>query len=130
MIRPTAVLLTTLMAIAGITFSSLSPAHHSTAMFDSSKKITLQGTVKKFMFTNPHSWLYLTVVDDKGVESVWELEGGSTSHMARNGWTYKSVKAGDKITVLISPRVDGATGGSFSSVTLSDGKTLTSSPAI
>ncbi len=105
-------------------YGSPSYAHHSTAMFDSSKRVTLQGTVKKFMFTNPHSLIYLAVVDAMGTETVWELVGGTTSRMARNGWTYESIKAGDKVTVSISPRIDGAAGGAFNGLTLSDGTTL------
>lgn len=119
-----------MLLLIGIASIGMSIAHHSSAMFDSSKRVTLQGTVKKFMFTNPHSWIYLTVVDASGNEAVWELEGGSTSHMARSGWTYKTIKAGDKISVIVSPRVDGANGGSFSTVTLSDGTSITSSPAV
>ncbi|MGC3980306.1 MAG: DUF6152 family protein [Steroidobacteraceae bacterium] len=121
--------LAVVLSLFGLGVNS-SQAHHSTAMFDSTKKVMLQGTVKKWSFTNPHSWLYVVVTDAQGVETVWELEGGSTSHMARNGWTYKSLKSGDKITVSISPRVDGQPGGSFSSVTLSDGTVLSSSPAV
>lgn len=119
-----------LLSVAGLTAGAMSVAHHSTAMFDATKKVTLEGTVKKFMFTNPHSWLYVVVTDTQGTETVWELEGGSTSHMARNGWTYKSLKSGDKVKVTISPRVDGQPGGSFNRVTLSDGTELGTSPAI
>lgn len=105
-------------------------AHHSSAMFDQTKQLPLQGTVKEFRFTNPHSWIYLTVKNEQGEDVVWELEGGSVSQMARNGWTYKSLKAGDKINVTVKPRVDGTPGGSFNSVQLSDGTVLGSSPRI
>jgi hypothetical protein len=103
-------------------------AHHSFAMFDRSQEISLQGTVKEFRFVNPHSWIYLLVKDEHGSEQVWELEGGSVSALARNGWTSKTLTPGDKITVRIFRRYDGTPAGEFHSVTTADGTRLDFTP--
>ncbi|MGA3158021.1 MAG: DUF6152 family protein, partial [Steroidobacteraceae bacterium] len=71
----------------GLGVCGIAHAHHSAAMFDKTKELTLAGTVKEFRFTNPHTWIYLLVVDADGTDQVWELEGGSVSHLVRNGWT-------------------------------------------
>lgn len=103
-------------------------AHHSAAMFDKSRELSLQGTVKEFRFTNPHTWIYLLVKNADGVDEQWELEGGSLTHMVRNGWTNKSIKAGEKITVKVYRRKDGALSGEYHDVVTEDGRILTFSP--
>jgi hypothetical protein len=103
-------------------------AHHSQAMFDMNKTMTVSGTVSEWHFANPHSWLYVAVADAAGVETIWKLEGGSTSHMARSGWTYKSLKKGDKVVVVFNPRNDGEASGAFNSVQLADGNMLSTKP--
>jgi Family of unknown function (DUF6152) len=109
---------------------SCAEAHHSQAMFDMSKTMTINGTVSEWHFANPHSWLYVAVADAAGVETIWKLEGGSTSHMARSGWTYKSLKKGDKVVVVFNPRNDGEASGAFNSVQLADGNTLSVKPKL
>ena len=115
-----------LIAVAAITACGLSTsasAHHSFAMFDSSKSVTLVGTVKEFQWTNPHTWIQVNVpTNGKVVE--WSIEGGSPNGLARRGWKSSIMKPGDKITVVISPMKDGSNGGSLKSVTLPDGKVL------
>jgi hypothetical protein len=98
-------------------------AHHSFAMFDRTKEMTLVGTVKEFQWTNPHSWIQINVpTNGKVVE--WSIEGGSPNGLARKGWKSSTLKAGDKITVVVNPMKDGSNGASLKSVTTSDGKTL------
>jgi hypothetical protein len=99
-------------------------AHHSAAAFDRSQAIIVTGTVQKFVWANPHSWLYMQVPDGKGGEAQWALEGGSVPVLARNGWTAKSIQIGQKLRVLAAPRKDGTNGGEFLSVTFADGKVL------
>ena len=115
------------VAAAAVLFSLGAPvaalAHHSFAMFDSSKSVTLVGTVKEFQWTNPHTWIQVNVpTNGKVVE--WSIEGGSPNGLARRGWKSSIMKPGDKITVVISPMKDGSNGGSLKSVTLPDGKVL------
>lgn len=99
-------------------------AHHSAAMFDSSKRITVEGTVKDWQWTNPHAWLQLEVSDDKGgmVEEGFEL--GSPNTLVRNGFRRDSFKLGDKVTVVGSPRKDGVPGGALIQVKTADGAWL------
>lgn len=101
-------------------------AHHSFAMFDSTKTTDLEGTVKRFQWTNPHSWIYLTVTDASGQQVDWAIEHGSPSGLARNGWTPKTLTPGMKVKMQVHPLKDGNPGGQFLSVTLPDGKQLVS----
>jgi hypothetical protein len=118
------------MVLASALVAGSSVAHHSGAMFDTTRVLTLTGTVSEWHFSNPHSWLYMAVLDAEGKETVWRLEGGSTSHMARNGWTYKSLNKGDKVIVTLNPRTDGTAGGTFKTVQTADGNTLGATPRI
>lgn len=96
-------------------------AHHSAAMFDFSKTVTLEGTVKEFQYTNPHSWLQVLVVspDGKTVEWGFETEGPST--LLRAGIKAKTFRPGDKVTVVANPMRDGRPAGSWISATTADG---------
>src|SRR5262245_8487830 len=98
-------------------------AHHSFAMFDASKTMTLEGTVKEFHWTNPHSWIFVNVADAKG-DATWAIEMGSPPGLMRQGWEPKTLTPGMKIKVLIRPLKDGKIGGQFLAVTLPDGKQL------
>ena len=61
-------------------------AHHSFAMFDQSKVLYMSGTVKQFEFVNPHAWLHVAIVNDKGNTATWSFEGGSPSQLVSLGW--------------------------------------------
>lgn len=105
-------------------------AHHSFAMFDMSKTLTLAGTVANFEWTNPHSWLWIQVPDGKGGSQLWGLEGQAPGELTRHGWTRHSINVGDKISVQIHPLKDGQLGGSFQVVTFADGTVLTAGMSI
>jgi hypothetical protein len=96
-------------------------AHHSGAMFDMTKTFTVQGTVREFQYTNPHSWLQVLVVspDGKTVEWGFETEGPST--LLRVGIKSKTFLPGDKVTVVAHPMRDGRPAGSWVSATKADG---------
>ncbi len=98
-------------------------AHHSFAMFDNTKEVTVVGTVKAFQWTNPHSWLQVVVTGADGKQVEWSFEGGSPGILSRNGWKRTSVKPGDKVTVTFYALKDGNPGGSFLEVKTPDGKT-------
>jgi hypothetical protein len=105
-------------------------AHHSTAMFDMSKTVTVQGTIEAFEWTNPHSWIWLTVPNAQGGTDRYGIEGMSPNYLSRVGWTRKALNPGDKVSVDINPLRDGRKGGFCVAVTLADGKTtLRSRPA-
>jgi hypothetical protein len=99
-------------------------AHHSFAMFDASKTTTLQGTVKEFHWTNPHSWIFLMVTDAEGQSAQWVIELGSPNGLVRQGWVPKTLTPGMNVKVVIRPLKDGKNGGQFLAVTLPDGTQL------
>jgi len=96
-------------------------AHHSAAQFNFTTPKPIVGTVKEVRMANPHMRLVLTVTDEKGTRDI-EYEGHSLNNLYRNGWRPDSVKAGDKITITIAPRKDGADGGYVTKVKMADGK--------
>ena len=99
-------------------------AHHSGAMFDRNKAVDLDGVVKAFQWTNPHSWLQVEVADGKGGTKEWSIECGSPNTLARTGWRKGTFKSGDKIKVRIGPMIDGTAAGIFVGAQLPSGETL------
>jgi hypothetical protein len=94
-------------------------AHHSFAMFDNKQEMTLTGTVKELQWTNPHIWVQVLVTDPAtGKEVEWSIEGGSPNNLSRRGWSRNSMKAGDKIIVIIHPLKNGEHGGSLVKATI------------
>ena len=101
-------------------------AHHSFAMFDSSKVMTLKGTVHQFRWTNPHVALFVKVDGSNDPGKLWSVELTSPGNLKRLGWTRTALKAGDPVEVEINPLRDGRRGGGFRSVTfLETGETWT-----
>ena len=105
-------------AIFGLVVSSLmlpAPvfAHHSYALFDSSKTVTLQGTVKEFEWTNPHSWIHLIVVDANNQPEEWLIELPAAASLARDGWNKNFVKPGEHLSMRINPLKNGMRVGSL-----------------
>ena len=88
-------------------------AHHSFAMFDRTHTVVLAGVVREFQWTNPHSWIQLTVTDADGKVAEWSLEGGSPNSLSRQGWRSTTFKAGDVVTVRLRPMKDGTAAGQF-----------------
>jgi hypothetical protein len=104
--------------------ASLAWAHHSFAAFDVSTQKTVTGTIKKFDWTNPHTWVWLDVVNEQGVVETWGIEGMSPNYLARRGWTRTTLKAGDKITVTVRPMKSGEKGGMWMTAKRPNGETL------
>jgi hypothetical protein len=98
-------------------------AHHSYAMFDMAKTITLQGTITRFKWQNPHAFLELDAAV-KGQSEHWGVEMTSPNNLANDGFKRSSFKPGDKVTLKIHPLRDGSKGGSFLGAKLADGSTL------
>jgi len=99
-------------------------AHHSFAMFDLGKDVTVDAVIKEVQFTNPHVWLQILIKDDKGTETEWSIESGAPGMMLRNGWKPSTLKSGDKVTLTLHPLRDGKPGGSLVKVIVPDGRTL------
>jgi hypothetical protein len=108
-----------LLALAGSAWG-----HHSFAMFDLEKQVTVEGTVKEFQWTNPHCWLQVAVPDGKGGTQEWSFEMGAMGMLARTGWKSSTVKPNDKVTVLMNPLKSGAPSGRLLEVTLPDGRVM------
>jgi hypothetical protein len=101
-------------------------AHHSFAMFDPQHPMQVEGTVKSWEFTNPHSWLILMVMKgDTPIE--YNIEGASVSTLIRQGFGPHTFSPGEKVTVTINPLKSGADGGAFVKAVKADGTTLTQS---
>jgi hypothetical protein len=112
---------------AGATVAAASGAayaHHSFAMFDADSKMTLDGVVTEFQWTNPHAWIMLTVANTEGRAEPWAIELGGPSGLARQGWRPKTLTPGMPVSVTIHPLLDGTDGGQFMALKLSDGTQL------
>ncbi|HYR87486.1 MAG TPA: DUF6152 family protein [Terriglobia bacterium] len=104
------------MMLAGPAF-----AHHSFAMFDFSKEVTVVGEVKEFLWRNPHMHILMNVSDGKGGIVEYDIEGGTPNNLRRNGWTADTLKPGDKISVVMRPLKNGDKGGNFIRANRGDG---------
>jgi hypothetical protein len=109
----------------GTLAASSALAHHSFAMFDQTREVTVAGTVTEWQWTNPHSWLELDVPSKDGKSVAhWSLESGSPHTLTRLGWKSKMVKPGDKVVATINPMKDGSNGGALQSIVLADGRKI------
>jgi len=99
-------------------------AHHSFGQFDDKTCTVIEGTVKKWEFSYPHTWLWVIAKDAKGAEAVWGFEGADPATLALYGWSQEFIKKGDKVTVAFNPLRDGRKGGSMRKVVLPNGKTV------
>ena len=99
-------------------------AHHSFAMFDRSKEVRLEGTVKEFSWTNPHSWIEIAAPSADGEAVTWAIEMTSPNNLVGDGWKRTTLQPGDKVVLFIYPLKSGEPGGSFVAVRLADGKFL------
>src|ERR1700688_2527858 len=104
-------------------------AHHSfAAQYDDKKTVTLKGIVTKFDWANPHVFFFTDVTDAGGKITNWAVEWDSRIELKRAGWKQDSLKVGDAVTVEGNPSKDGSKQVSGKTVTLANGKKL-SSPA-
>ena len=114
-----------LSAIVLSAFSVPAIAHHSFAMFDAQKTLTLEGTVKELEWVNPHAWLRIMVNDQKlGRPVLWAFEMSSPGRLVTMGMRADSVKPGDVVSVTFHPMRDGSRGGQFMQAQLPDGKAI------
>jgi hypothetical protein len=101
-------------------------AHHAFAIFDSTKMTYIQGTVTQLELVNPHVWLHVAFLNDKGDVATWSFEGGSVLQLASLGWSKDTFKVGDKVEVGFHPMKDGSRGGQLMNVKLAGGQKLCS----
>lgn len=117
-----------LAATAAVVGAGGAFAHHSTAMFDMNKSVVLNGTVKEFQWTNPHTWIVFDVPNGNGGVDEYGIEGMSPNYLARNGWDKHTLSSGDKVELTIHPLKDGRKGGFNISVKLPDGRMMYNLP--
>jgi hypothetical protein len=103
-------------------------AHHSTAMFSWGMEKTLKGTISKWEWTQPHSFIWVDVSGGDGKLQKFGLEGMSPSWLGRRGWNNKTLAVGDKVTITYYPVRDGRPGGFFVRIVLPSGKILDALP--
>src|SRR5215470_9717651 len=118
--------LPTAAAAALLTATSVQ-AHHSFAMFDGQTQLVKSGTVVRWAFNNPHSWLYLNVKNPDGTETLWSFEGSSPTQLLQRGINGFTFEPGSTITVQYCPLKDGRPGGGIGWVRLANGNFI--SPA-
>ena len=116
-------------ALTGVLIAGPSmSAHHSFALFEMDKDVTYKGVVTEYKWINPHTHITVDIKPGLGVDpatvGTWDVEGGSTNIMGRQGWTRATFKPGDPITLVGHPMKDGSKGISLFYVTLPDGKRL------
>jgi uncharacterized protein DUF6152 len=109
---------------ATLLVAGVASAHHSGAMFDSTRTQTLVGTVTEFNWVNPHSSFKVEVPGADGKPVVWAIEMNTPQNLVREGWKRTTIKPGDKVSVVVRPLRDGKPGGSYVSIKLADGKVL------
>jgi hypothetical protein len=121
--------LTSIALLAAIALGVASPAlsHHSHAMFDHSKPATVTGTIKEFVFRNPHVYLYLDVKNDRGEAITYWVEMSNIQNMIKQ-INQSTLKVGDVMTVKVHPRRDGRPGGNYETLTTADGRTFGRDP--
>lgn len=108
-------------ALIGGLLPMAASAHHSFAMFDTSKSMLVEGTVTNWAYNNPHSWLYIEAPNAEGEMVTWGFEGGAPVHVTRQGVTGSTFQKGDKVQVVMCPLRDGRPAGSVSFVVKEDG---------
>ncbi len=99
-------------------------AHHGTASFDTTKDLTLKGTVTDWIWANPHCFLKFDAKDETGTVRNWAVEVSNPTDMTKRGWARSSFKVGDMVTVNLQPVKNGAPIGRLKTVWLPDGSAL------
>jgi Family of unknown function (DUF6152) len=116
--------MTFVAALALMAFAGTVSAHHGANLYDSTKAVMLKGTITQFEWGNPHNQIYFDVKDDKGNVAHWVTSTEPPAVMTEQGWTRKSLKAGDEITAYVFAAKNGAPVGNLQKVVKADGTVL------
>jgi len=114
------------VGLAGLWLTAPLLAHHGAASFDTTRELTLKGSVTEWIWANPHCFLKFDAKDDTGTVRNWAVEVSNPTDMTRLGWARTSFKGGDEVTVTLQPVKSGAPIGRLRSVVLPNGQTLAS----
>lgn len=116
------------LAAAALAGSAPASAHHSYSMFDLKNRSTIEGTVAKLEWSNPHVFIWVYVPNAKGAYDLYGLEAGAVTLLTRYGWTKDSLKSGDKVSVDYFPLKNKQPGGAFISLKRDDGTVMRNEP--
>ena len=114
------------VGLAGLWLTAPLLARHGAASFDTTRELTLKGSVTEWIWANPHCFLKFDAKDDTGTVRNWAVEVSNPTDMTRLGWARTSFKGGDEVTVTLQPVKSGAPIGRLRSVVLPNGQTLAS----
>jgi hypothetical protein len=112
------------LVVGAVALWSTALGHHSGAMFDRTKTLSIVGVIKEWRFANPHAWLQVYAPYNGQENVVWGFESTATQILLNQGFRRTSFHIGDKVTIVYNPLRDGAAGGVLVSVTLPDGTVL------
>ena len=110
------------VAAALLALASGASAHHSATMFEQTKTVTVEGVVKEFQYTNPHSWLLVDVTDKTGKVTTWGFEAEGPSTLQRAGIRPSEFRPGTKVTITGRPMKDGTPAAIWVTAVRGDGK--------
>ena len=113
------------MALGALLVSSIVFAHHGGNLYDTSKAVVMKGTITKFEWGTPHNQIFFDVKKDNGEVQHWVGSTEPAGVMLEIGWTRRSLKPGDEVTVYIFAAKNGATVGNIQKIVMADGKELT-----
>ena len=111
-----------MVAAAGLLSMTAALAHHSFTQFDRSTEMVKTGTVVRWAFNNPHSWLYMNIENEDGTETLWSFEGSAPPSLIPRGITGSTFEPGDTVMFMYCPMVDGRPGGHLGWAKLADGR--------
>ena len=112
-----------IFALGAVSLAAPAWAHHSAAMFDQGKTLTITGAVKDFKWLNPHASIEVVSMEG-GTQKVWAIECSTPNILVRRGWSIHSLKPGDMVTVQAHPMRDGGQAGLAMTVTTPSGAVL------
>ena len=113
--------LISMTALSALLVSAGAAAHHSFTQFDRKTELVTTGTVVRWAFNNPHSWLYVDVPNEDGTTTLWSFEGSGPTHLIERGITGATFEPGDTITLMFCKMIDGRPGGHMGWARLEDG---------
>jgi hypothetical protein len=110
---------------AAMALGVVSPAlsHHSHAMFDHTREVSVTGTVTQWLLRNPHAFLFIDVKGENGEVVNYSIEMSNIPNMITRGLGQSTFKPGDKVTAKVHPLKDGRPGGNYVTIVAADGKT-------
>jgi hypothetical protein len=111
-----------LACLVGLAAVTPALSHHSHAMFDHTKEISVAGTVTQWVFRNPHAFLYIDIKNESGETVNYSIEMSNIPNMITRGIGQATFRVGDKVTAKVHPLRDGRAGGNYVTIVAADGK--------